>query len=170
MIDTSPTSRGGATAYLSSGRGWRVWHHHIHRAHSAEARLVLQAVGVGGVPGAVTVTDTAIVTKDRVQRRGRRTRASAHRLGFTRFLVARRGLASWTISNRIRSLQRMYLSSVGLIRGGADGRIWIGHNTRVTTRRLCRRAHDLWVGRMIRHDRGGIGNRLFVPNCAKFFI
>lgn len=65
MIDTSPTSRGGATAYLSSGRWWRVWHHHMHRAHSAEARLVLQGVGVG-VSSAVAVTITAIVTKDRL--------------------------------------------------------------------------------------------------------
>jgi hypothetical protein len=62
MIDTNPTSRGGATAHLSSGRGWRVWHHHMHRAHGAEAGLVLQDVGVG-VSNAVAVTITAIVTK-----------------------------------------------------------------------------------------------------------
>jgi len=61
MIDTSPTSRGGATAYLSSGRWWRVWHHHMHRTHGAKAGLVLQGVGIG-IHVDVAVTLAATIT------------------------------------------------------------------------------------------------------------
>lgn len=73
-IDTSPASRlpehmiplaprvrswdgtyGGATAFLCTGRGRRVRHHHMHRAHGAKAGLMLQGVGTVGVPIAVAV-------------------------------------------------------------------------------------------------------------------
>jgi len=65
-IDTSPASRGGATAYLSTGRGWRVWDDHMHRTHGAKAGLVLQGVGVGAPIDVVAVTITASVTMDRI--------------------------------------------------------------------------------------------------------
>ena len=57
---------GGATAYLSMSRGWRVWDDHMHRTHGAKAGLVLQDVGTVRVAVAVAVSLTARATMDRI--------------------------------------------------------------------------------------------------------
>jgi len=119
MTDTSPASRGGATAFLSTGRGWRVWHHHMHRTHGAKAGLVLQDVGIGvHVDAAVTLA--ASITMYRIQSRARRVCAITAKRVLARFLVARRGLATATsrlraVGTRLRALQWRYVSYVRLI-------------------------------------------------------